>query len=285
LLVPIDIWISQAEKNWLHALYAHARELYRSTFLPSHDHSHHLRVWNISKQILKEIAVLDSFLTPALVEGVLIAAMFHDLGMAQSIREDHGRLGKELCRSWFSESGHSPPPGFDGILKAIEMHDRKEARFYTDPQTGSSAGVLGILSLADDLEAMGVIGIYRYAEIYLLRGIPLEDLGKRILENAASRFLNLSSSGTGVRVIGEYRKQFDELTRFYNLYNRQMKEADRADSVYIGQLGVINYIRCHGIGKKIRPEDLCIFAEEEGAELMVSEYFRKLKNELEKERI
>ena len=285
MLIPIDIWIGQAEENWLHALYSHARKLYRSTFLPSHDHSHHLRVWNISKQLLKEIAVLDSSLTPALVEGVLIAALFHDLGMAQSTREDHGRLGRELCRSWFSESGHPPPPEFDGILEAIELHDRKEARFYPDPQTGTSAGILGILSVADDLEAMGAIGIYRYAEIYLLRGLALEDLGNRILENAADRFLNLSSSGIGTRIIEEYRKQFDELTRFYNLYNRQLKEVDRADSILEGQLGVINYIRSHGIGKKIRPEDLCILAEEEGAELMVSEYFRKLKNELEKERV
>ena len=282
---PIDIWIDQAEENWLQKLYSHAKELYRSTFLPSHDHSHHLRVWNISKQLLKEIAVFDSSLTQAKVEGVLIAALFHDLGMVQSTRKDHGRLGRELCRSWFSKSGPPPPPGFDGILEAIEMHDRKEARFYPGPQTGASAGILGILSVADDLEAMGTIGIYRYAEIYLLRGIAVEDLGKRILENATNRFLNLSSSSIGVRVIGEYRKQFDELTRFYDLYNRQLKEVDRADSVLEGQLGVINYIRSHGIGKKIRPEDLCILVEEEGAELMVSEYFRKLKNELEKERI
>ncbi|MCK5068571.1 MAG: HD domain-containing protein [Bacteroidales bacterium] len=282
--IPINIWIGQAEENWLDILYSHAKELYRSTFLPSHDHTHHLRVWNISKQLLKEIATFNSSLDPALVEGVLIAALFHDLGMVQSTREEHGRLGKELCRSWFSESGKPLPPGFDIILEAIEMHDRKDARIYHDPETGKSPGILGILSVADDLEAMGVIGIYRYAEIYLQRGIPLEELGDRILENSGLRFLNLTSSCQCTKVIGEYRKQFDELTRFFNLYNKQLQKVDHADAVLEGQLGVINYIRTHGMAKKVRPAYLCRNAEESGAESLITGFFSKLKNELEKER-
>ncbi len=282
--IPINIWIGQAEENWLDILYSHAKELYRSTFLPSHDHTHHLRVWNISKQLLKEIATFNSSLDPALVEGVLIAALFHDLGMVQSTREEHGRLGKELCRSWFSESGKPLPPGFDIILEAIEMHDRKDARIYHDPETGKSPGILGILSVADDLEAMGVIGIYRYAEIYLQRGIPLEELGDRILENSGLRFLNLTSSCQCTKVIGEYRKQFDELTRFFNLYNKQLQKVDHADAVLEGQLGVINYIRTHGMAKKVRPAYLCRIAEESGAESLITGFFSRLKNELEKER-
>ena len=283
---PIEIWIGQAEENWLATIYTYARELYRSTYLPSHDHSHHLRVWNISKQLLKEISTAKSTanspLTPSLVEGVLIAAFFHDLGMAESIRENHGRLGRELCRVWFSESGHQPPPEYDRILEAIEMHDRKEARFY--PEAESSTGILKILSMADDLEAMGVIGIYRYAEIYLLRGIPLEDLGVRILENAENRILNLTSSGFCPGVIGEYQKQCDELALFYKQYNLQLQEAEQAEKVMEGHLGVINYIRAQGLGKGILPEDLCRKAEELGAEFRIMEFFSKLKNELEKER-
>lgn len=281
----MDTWINQAEEDWLAALYAYAREVYRSSFLPSHDHSHHLRVWNISKQVLKEIAIQNSSLSPALVEGVLIAAFFHDLGMAQSTREDHGRLGKELCFSWFSDSDHIPPPGFDLILEAIEKHDRKEARFYPGPGTGTSPGILGILSIADDLEAMGVIGIYRYAEIYLLRGIPLEDLGKRILENAELRFHKLTSSGLAIGLIEEYRTQFDELTHFFKLYNQQLQEVVQAEKIMEGQLGVINYIRSQGITMHVRPEDLSRKAEEEGRELMIRNFFRNLKYELEKERL
>ena len=226
-----------------------------------------------------------SSLSPALVEGVLIATLFHDLGMVQSTREDHGSLGKELCRTWFSDSGHTPPGNFDRILEAIEMHDRKEARIYPDKESGRSPGILGILSVADDLEAMGVIGIYRYAEIYLCRGVALEKLGMLILENAEQRFRNLSSSGIAPKVIGEYKQEFDVLIRFFTRYMQQLQETDQPEKAADGQLGVINYIRTRSIEQKIRPEDLANLAEEEGVELMIKNFFSTLKNELEKERV
>jgi HD superfamily phosphodiesterase len=285
LEATVDIWIDQAEKNWLHKMYSFAKEEFHSTFLPSHDHSHHLRVWNISKKLLREMASPPSSLSPALVEGVLIASLFHDLGMVQSTREDHGSLGKELCRTWFLESGHTPPDNFDRILEAIELHDRKETRIYPDKESGRSPGILGILSVADDLEALGVIGIYRYAEIYLCRGIAMEKLGMRILENAELRFRNLSSSGIASKVIGEYKQEFDVLIRFFTSYMQQLQETDHAEKCMDGQLGVINYIRTRSIEQKIRPEDLANLAEEEGAELMIKNFFSTLKNELEKERV
>lgn len=282
LALPIDIWIVQAEKNWLHALYSHAEEVFQNTFLPSHDQSHHLRVWNISKQLLKEISTLHSFLTPAMVEGVLIASFFHDLGMVESTREDHGNLGMELCRSWFSENAYPAPSNFDRILEAIELHDRKEARIY--PAAGTPPGILGILSVADDLEALGLIGIYRYAEIYLCRGISLEHLGTRIRENAEHRFSNLSSSPLAPGIIGEYEKQFHELTRFYAGYMQELQEVDQPEKSLDGHLGVINYIRTRGISQKIHPEDLAKLAQEEEMDPVIQEYFSSLKNELEKKR-
>lgn len=259
--------------------------MYENTFLPSHDHTHHLRVWNISKQLMKEIASSGSFLTPVLVEGVLIASFFHDLGMVESIREDHGRLGRQLCQSWFSESGKKAPAGFAGILEAIEKHDRKQALIYQDPEMESSPGILAILSVADDLEAMGVIGIYRYAEIYLLRDLSLEDLGQRILENAGDRFSRLHASGTASWIPEEYIQQYEELIHFYQQYNTQLQTADQAGEVLEGPVGVINYIRNAGLTRKIRPEDLCSQALEEGAEPAVIDFFNKLKHELEKERL
>jgi hypothetical protein len=196
---------------------------------------------NLSKQLMQEIAAPRFGLTPDLVEGVLIASFFHDLGMAQSTREDHGRLGRELCQSWFSESVHRPPAEFASILEAIEQHDTKEARIY--PEAGTPPGILGILSVADDLEAMGIIGIYRFAEIYLLRDIPLELLGSRILENAEKRIRNLTTSGIFSRTMGEHRQQFEELTHFYTQYQQQWVSVEGPETVAVGQLGVINYIR------------------------------------------
>lgn len=275
-----DIWIKQAETYWLHSLYAYAKELYQKSFLPSHDHSHHLRVWNIAKQVLRELASSQSPLSASLVEGVLISCFFHDLGMVQSTREDHGLLGRELCQNWFSEGGRKAPSSFDRILYAIEMHDRKEARFYADPESAASPGILGILSVADDLEAMGVIGIYRYAEIYLQRGIPLEELGKRVLINAIQRFSNLRSSGMFPQTIRKYQVQFDELCHFYTQYNLQLTQVEKAALVEEGQLGTINYIRTRSMEAKVRPENLISLAEEEGKNAMLREYFSRLRKEL-----
>jgi HD superfamily phosphodiesterase len=275
-----DIGINQAEKYWLQSLYAYAKELFQTSFLPSHDHTHHLRVWNIAKQILREMANTHSTLSPSLVEGVLISCFFHDLGMVQSTREDHGILGKDLCRLWFSENDRTPPPSFERILYAIEIHDRKEARYYSDPESAGSPGILGILAVADDLEAMGVIGIYRYAEIYLHRGISLEELGTRILANANQRFNNLLSSGMFPRTIQKYRVQFDELRNFFIQYNLQLKQVKNAEKIREGQLGVINYIRTRSMEGKVRPEDLSSLAEEEEKDSMLREYFSRLRKEL-----
>ena len=74
-------------------LYENAKALFPDNLLPSHDHTHHMRVWNLCKVLLNEIATFNSRMDQSLVEGVLIAAFFHDLGMATSTREDHGKRG------------------------------------------------------------------------------------------------------------------------------------------------------------------------------------------------
>ena len=55
------------------------------------------------------------------------------------------------------------------------MHDDKEGPARTLAQAGEQTGILTVLSIADDLDAMGVIGIYRYIEIYLKRNIHLSE--------------------------------------------------------------------------------------------------------------
>ena len=44
-------------------------------------------------------------------------------------------------------------------------------------QSHQRMNLLTILSVADDLDAFGFIGIYRYSEIYLTRGIDPEKIG------------------------------------------------------------------------------------------------------------
>jgi HD superfamily phosphodiesterase len=206
----------------------------------------------------------------------LIAAFFHDLGMTTSTREDHGSLGSELCLRWFLERGVKVPERFDEITRAIELHDRKDIQIYKSFSPESAPEILGILSVADDLEALGIIGIYRYTEIYLERDIPLEELGMRILTNVSSRFEHLSDACRLCRkVLEKYRQQYDELCLFFEQYNVQLKAVSQVELVSFGPLGVINYIRRHGLEKSALDQ----------ADSEVNDYFGKLEYELDQARL
>ena len=279
----IQIMINRAEDTWLTPLYSNAESLFLDAKLPSHDHTHHQRVWNLCKSLLLEISQINSSMDQSLVEGVLIAAFFHDLGMAYSTREDHGRLGRDLCDSWFRERGTTLPRRFEEIQEAIELHDNKEKGSYSIINRSDPPQILSLLSIADDLEAFGTIGIYRYAEIYLLRHISLTDLGDRILANAESRFQNLQESCKMFQsIITIHQKEYALLRDFYKSYNQQLRNEAIPDKVDLGHLGVINYIRTLGMEQHISPENFSGSLENE--DTIVSTYFRTLKNELEQAR-
>ena len=258
------------------ALYDHAKALFQKSPLPSHDHTHHMRVWNLSKSLLREITTFNSRIDHSLVEGALIAAFFHDLGMATSTREDHGRLGSEHCMSWFRDGGRIKPERFEEITRAIELHDKKDLQMYKSFSPETVPEILGILSVADDLEALGTIGIFRYTEIYLERNIPLKELGTRILTNVKTRFEHLSAGCRLCdRMLEKYRRQYDELWLFFQEYNVQLKAVSQLDVVSSGPLGVINYIRKHGLDKIALNR----------ASSKVNDYFRKLEYELDQARL
>ena len=276
MIQELNIWIERAEATWLDALYNHARALYQNSSLPSHDHTHHLRVWNLCKFLLEEISTFNSKLDYTLVEGALIAALFHDLGMASSTREDHGMAGSEICRSWFQKNGKKEPARFGEILKAIKLHDRKESQIYDSFRPEYTPEILGILFVADDLEALGTIGIYRYTEIYLQRGIPLEELGQRVLKNAKTRFENLSKGcRLCARVQERYQPQYETLRHFFKEYTLQVQRSSAPEKEKSGPLGLINYIRSCGLNRSnpdLRPPEL-------------KDYFIKLDYELDQARL
>ena len=282
----IDIWISEAEEVWLEMVHKHTKELFSGTFLPSHDHTHHCRVWNICKNLLRSIASFNPYMDQALVEGVLIAAYFHDLGMIRSTREDHGMLGREICETYFEESAMELPSKLDEILDAIEYHDIKGREISTGFQPAVSPGILDILTVADDLEAMGVIGIYRYTEIYLKRKIDLKELGVRILGNASARYKSIVESCMNCpALISEYRPQYELLISFFDSYNQQLLVHPPTRNVFYGHLGVVNFIRTLSVEGKTEPEVFLEKIDTNKAGSIVKEYFTALKSKLVKEHL
>jgi hypothetical protein len=278
----VDIWIAQAEDTWLELLHAHADELFKQSFLPSHDQDHHRRVWHICRELLRELYANHSPVDQSLVSGVLIAAYFHDLGMVHSAEIEHGRLGREICIKFFADRNLVIPARYREILRAVELHDLKDERVYRGLYPGQAPDILSILSIADDLDALGIIGTYRYAEIYLKRGIRLKDLGEEVLGNVKVRFSNiLEHCRIGPDLVNRYRKRYAELVDFFEDYNLQSIREPDPEKVCAGPLGVVNQIRRLSVEGQTIPENFLEAMEMEPVDEYVTDFFRKLKNELE----
>jgi len=278
-------WILGTEEKWLIPLRQSLEEIFSDTFLPSHDHTHHMRVWNIGKSLLTQIASFNRHLDAGLAEGLLIAAMYHDAGMAVTREKEHGRIGRELCEKWFRIQKLPPPERFGEVLDAIEKHDNKEDRTCAGITREEAPDLLTLLSLADDLEALGVIGVYRYTEIYLARGMQLQELGMNILGNAGTRFSHITGSCSLCPQIPDgYRQQYTSLVSFFDSYNQQLLVETEPEHVRTGYVGIVNAIRRLSVEGRIRPEDFPAAIGKEKPGKLVTDFFSQLKEDLEKAR-
>ena len=279
----IDAWIGKAEERWLHPLLGHVESCFQPTFLPSHDHTHHLRVWKTGSRLLREIAWIREDLDPGLVEGLLIASLFHDAGMHRSTGPDHGKWSRELCAEYFRNEPQPHPARWEEILDAIERHDLKTPEVYPELSSSAPPGILGLLSLADDLEAFGIIGIYRYIEIYLARRTPLAELGIRVLANASARYSHLRRAfGDTSLSAGNYREKYNELVDFFDGYNQQWVAGwGHTRLVHWGHQGVVRAIVELVLEKRIHPEQLHPVSDRNTT--FVSGFFKRLHDEMETE--
>ncbi|MCP4310270.1 MAG: hypothetical protein GY790_03320, partial [Bacteroidetes bacterium] len=101
--------IAAAEEKWLALVRPFTSKLFSETFIPSHDQAHHQRVWNICKKLLHELESLSSIAGPELVEGLLLAAWFHDIGMARDTGERHGVMGREIFEEFIRKAPSVEP--------------------------------------------------------------------------------------------------------------------------------------------------------------------------------
>jgi len=100
--------------------------------------------------------------------------------------------------------------GFSEVLEVIEKHDDKQ-------QTAKDKdSLMAILNAADDLDAFGVVGVLRYAEIYLLRDNNLKTLPDRVIKNLDKRFDNFKKAYGDLKSFAAKQKARYSYTRkFY----------------------------------------------------------------------
>jgi HD superfamily phosphodiesterase len=223
--------ISASEEKWLKLLFNYSKEKFTLTPLPSHDHFHHLRVWNYAKSILLDLSVPGIVYSREEIEAILIAVFFHDMGMIITRDKEHGLESRNLCRQFFSSRPLFTPSNIDLILDIIERHDDKDYANYATVQHHPSPAV--ILNISDDLDAFGNIGVYRYTEIYHFRGISINELPSRILPNLEGRFQHFAQQlGQLQNLISLHRKRFERTRDFFINLEKELENCNSTEGIY-----------------------------------------------------
>ncbi len=209
--------IESAEHQFKQILEEFFISVYEENSLPSHGIKHHRRVWNHAKEltlILGEQNLIKDLNIPF---SLIIACYLHDLGMSVDRGVKHGRHSMELCRKFLSDNNLNEND-FPGLLQAVLNHDNKDYR-----ESAEVNELLTILSVADDLDAFGFTGIYRYLEIYLMRGEQTRTLGREIRENAGKRYIHFEETFVfSESLVSKHRKRYEILDHFFSEYEKQV---------------------------------------------------------------
>lgn len=201
--------ISETETKYLKRLEEFFLVHYPSGHLVSHGLDHHNRVWSFAKELIRSEKEVSQF-TSQFVDNLIVACYLHDIGMAKEIGFRHGSISNKYCRDFLAAESMDTVY-FNESLEAIEHHDEKEKT--TDR---SSRLLLKFLAAADDLDAFGYIGVYRYLEIYLARGIRLQETPLLIKKNAEARFRNFENMfGKESLIVVKHRKRFQILISYF----------------------------------------------------------------------
>ncbi|MFP4621411.1 MAG: HD domain-containing protein [Bacteroidales bacterium] len=243
------------ESTWLKFLFNQLKTYFSEIDLPSHDHWHHYRVWQFAKIILYHLAQQDMIFTDQEITNLMLACLFHDAGMTQTLDETHGEAGAHICRK-FIESGHTDSHiNFAPALEAIKKHDDKQ--YNKTEAREETPSILFVLSTADDLDAFGVIGIIRYAEIYMLRNTNIEDIPDKVIKNAGQRFQHFMKKFRHFKELTEQQKErYEVLVNFYGAVRKRAPLQDDYRNILLHiQNNIKNQLNNSNLTDLLRPVD------------------------------
>ena len=271
--------LQKVEKSWLIPLYTTCQHAFGQTHLPSHNEDHHLRVWILARDLIKQLEKQAIIFTRSDLTKIIIAAFLHDTGMSVTIDKTHGKESKKICKKFVEQY---KPEGIDDpqeLLDVIENHDDKEYQ-NKFAKIRNPKHLFKILSVCDDLDAFGLTGVYRYIEIYLMRGIPVKNIASIVLKNLTSRIDYFTGSFSNIEKFHKkHVKRFDLTWDFFTDLNNHIIHENKTNSLS-GPPGVINLINNHVISEKRAPVEASKFIIRNTTDDFVRNYFRGLKSEL-----
>jgi hypothetical protein len=230
--------IESAEKQYKQVLEEYFISVYKERKLPSHGISHHRRVWKYARELLLLAGAYNKIEDPTLPSGLLIASYLHDSGMSDDPGPKHGLLSLRLTQS-FLKKQKLHEDEFPGMSDAISEHDDKE---YSNAE--ASIDIKTILASADDLDAFGFTGIYRYLEIYLTRNMDFPILGIKIRENASARYEHFRRVFSfNDMIVLKYRNKYEILDHFTREYDKQLPMYDFGKEKPQGYCGIAEIMK------------------------------------------
>lgn len=234
--------IKEIENKWLQILYEYLKAEFKKTWLPSHDETHHYRVWQYCKELVNHLKNNGYPFSRQKIEQLIIAVFFHDLGLTRTYDSSHGRVSRDLCMQFLKNFPALGENFIKPILTAIEQHDDKSYISLKSDNRLIKTGLHSILALSDDLDAFGPVGVYRYIEIYYLRKIKIQEMPSQIIENLNSRFSFLLWLCSDMEdMIQKHNKRFLYTVNFFGNMNTQLKSGTNKNTSE-GPLGVYNLI-------------------------------------------
>jgi hypothetical protein len=272
--------IYKVEQKWLRILFSFCRDIFRDSFLPSHNELHHYRVWITARELISELSKQDFVFFETEIEKLIIAIFFHDVGMVKNLDKKHGKISRDICKNFFKRNPEKKFTGLNEVYEAIEKHDDKEYKksihLHKDPKN-----LFSILCASDDLDAFGTIGIYRYAEIYLMRNIKMNELPYRVINNINHRYHFFQKNYGFLTSFSEKQKaRYLTIKTFYEALQKQLTDKPCTSSLKYGHHGVITNIIQFILERKLSPEVVTELIIKSAEDLFIIEFFKQFDKEM-----
>ncbi len=225
---PAESMIAQIERKNKVLLTNHLDLIFSEVWLPSHNRFHHDRVWSFVKEILLAYLYKGATFSHDFVEALMVAVYFHDTGLTRTLSVKHGHESAAMAKDFLAKYPKMINRYQNEMMDAIVRHDEKD---YALVKAGGPVipSIYSILTVADDLDAFGAVGLIRYLEIYCLRGIENNQLKSAILQNLESRFAFLSLMFGPLPALLAHHKAR------YHLACMLLKEMDEQDFSFLQQ--------------------------------------------------
>lgn len=202
------------QNKWLPVVELACKQAFVGHHIPSHDFGHHQRVWNYAYEIAQFLKS-DLGNSEQANLNLMVACYFHDTGLTINPNEDHGLASLQILNSWLETHHAIKPLISQSAYNAVQYHDDKSYKKH-GKEPLSLDNTLAILCIADDMDAFSYLGILRYTEIYLMRGVAPELIPAMVLSNLKSRFQNMEQSIMSIpELYNQQQQRYTTTSQFF----------------------------------------------------------------------